>query len=86
MIRLQKPKDCICAYPYFFSATMTNHASWCPSHRRLLQRVKAREEEEALRFEEDLYATKDAYGRWQAGVGPKPEGVEDEEACFRVDC
>lgn len=39
-----------------------------------IKRLAAKAEK---RSEEEARAAKDEYGRWVAGVGPKPDGVED---------
>lgn len=68
---MQKPKDCVCGFH------SDKHLEWCPSAKRLAKRKASKEEVKAAEQEEDLLRDKDAYGRWQAGVGPKPDFVKD---------
>lgn len=63
----QKPKDCICGFPVL---SATKHQEYCPAHKRITdKRFKKEQERSELEY---MYA-KDAYGRWVAGVGPKPD-------------
>ena len=71
----KRSKDCTCDFPKGTHYTGTNHANWCPAHKRLEAKHFRRD---AVIEEESRYADKDAYGRWAAGVGPKPDFVKED--------
>lgn len=61
----QVPKDCICRFT--LDPESSSHESWCPAAKRLAKRKAIKDELKA----------EDEYGRWQAGVGPKPDWIDN---------
>lgn len=56
----EKPIDCICTFPH------THHFDWCPSFQRELK-------EASDELDEWCFWQKIEWGKYQAGIGPKPE-------------
>jgi hypothetical protein len=58
-----KPKDCTCGFPKVEHTRPHGHAEWCSSFKRLSEKAERRYLE---RYEAEMWAAKDAYGRAMA--------------------